>query len=191
VVATFTAADSTAVAADFTASITWGDGSDTVSGTVSLAGDHFAVTAPAHTYVGDGGYRLDVTITRNAINGAAIAAYMTKTRTTVEVADAAVTAWGAGPYSGTAGVSLGTVSVASFSDAFAGEPTSEYTALVNWGDGTAVESDTVVSSAGTFWVQGTHAYAHPGQFTARILILDDSVVRAITTTQVNISPTTP
>ena len=53
-VATFTDANPNATVSDFTATITWGDGS-TSAGTVVATGNGFAVNG-AHTYADEGSY---------------------------------------------------------------------------------------------------------------------------------------
>jgi hypothetical protein len=61
-VATFTDADPNGVASDYTASITWGDGSPGTAGTVSAAaGGGFEVTG-SHTYAAAGQYTISVAI---------------------------------------------------------------------------------------------------------------------------------
>src|SRR6516165_6118376 len=61
-VATFTDANLTNVASDFTATINWGDGT-TTTGTVSGANGSFIVT-DGHTYSDEGSFPLSATITR-------------------------------------------------------------------------------------------------------------------------------
>jgi hypothetical protein len=68
-VATFTDADPNGVASDYTASITWGDGTASTTGTVSAAaaGGGFEVTG-SHTYAAAGTYTTSITI--NDVGGA-------------------------------------------------------------------------------------------------------------------------
>jgi YD repeat-containing protein len=110
---------------------------------------------------------------------------------TVAVADAPVTAQTAGPLAGTAGISLGTVTLATLSDAYADDGAGDWTAQVAWGDGTALEQDTVTGSGGSFAVQGRHTYANPGAFTARIVLSCDGVTLAVTSTDITIAAASP
>ena len=67
-VATFNDTDSTAAASDFTATINWGDGSDTTAGTITEdASDVFHVTG-THTYAQAGSFPITVTI-KDLTNG--------------------------------------------------------------------------------------------------------------------------
>ena len=67
-VATFTDADPNGVVSDYTASISWGDGSSSAAGTVSAAaGGGFEVKG-SHTYAASGQYTTSVTI--NDVGGA-------------------------------------------------------------------------------------------------------------------------
>jgi uncharacterized repeat protein (TIGR01451 family) len=61
---------------------------------------------------------------------------------------------------GTEGQSTGTVTVATFTDPGGPESTSDYGALINWGDGTTT-AGTIVgpNGSGVFSVQGSHTYA--------------------------------
>jgi cyclophilin family peptidyl-prolyl cis-trans isomerase len=82
---------------------------------------------------------------------------------------------------GTAGVALDKVVVAEFRDAdVAGQP-ADFTAVVNWGDGTGEKSSTEVSAASvtiersstepdTLVVKASHTYTKPGSYLVRVLI---------------------
>src|SRR5205807_930602 len=66
------------------------------------------------------------------------------------------------PRSGlTEGQSSGTFTVAAFSDAYAGAPLTDFTAVINWGDGstsTVTSANGITGSAGNFVVQTAHIY---------------------------------
>ena len=93
VVASFSATDG-GQTGDFSAVIDFGDGSDPVTGTVVPGGVGFEVIAPAHVYVEDGGYEMNVTVTRSYVSGQSIPPYSITITQTVAVADAAVVAIG-------------------------------------------------------------------------------------------------
>jgi uncharacterized repeat protein (TIGR01451 family) len=64
--------------------------------------------------------------------------------------------------------------VATFQDAFAGTPATDFTATINWGDG-VVTAGTVGGSGGTaYTVSGSHAYGDEGTFIATATLTDDS-----------------
>ena len=92
---------------------------------------------------------------------------------TATVAAAPLTAQGV-PVSGSAGVALnpapsGDVLVATFTDSGTIRPVTDYTASIDWGDGTAATTATRITSQGTpngtvFSVFGNHTYAAQGNF---------------------------
>jgi ELWxxDGT repeat protein len=66
-----------------------------------------------------------------------------------------------------------TATVATFTDANAGAPISDFTATINWGDGTAASPGTVVSNGnGNFTVTGTHTYADEGSHPVMATVSD-------------------
>jgi hypothetical protein len=167
-VATFTDANPTAPLVDFTSTINWGDGTATSSGTVTQpggVGTTFVVSG-THTYAEKGVHTLAVSITDSDGSGAS-------PTSTATIADAALTATGTNfsavegnPFSG---------QVASFTDANLAAPISDFTATINWGDGTATSSGTVTQPGGvgtTFIVTGTHTYAEKSSSKLSVLISD-------------------
>jgi hypothetical protein len=74
----------------------------------------------------------------------------------------------------------GSIHVAHFDDTAGGEA-DEYTATVNWGDGTTTGSDVVSDSAGGWIVQGNHTYASAGVYPVSVTI-DSNVGASITAT---------
>ncbi len=157
-VATFTDTNTVNGAGDFTANIDWGDGT-TTAGTVSGSNGSFSILG-SHTYAASG----DNTVTVFMNDDFPEAAFAFATSTAV---------------SGFAGqIDLATVSegtaltnttVASFADTTANLPASDYTATIDWGDGTTT-TGTVAGSSGSFSVQGTHTYADEGDFQAAVTI---------------------
>jgi hypothetical protein len=164
-VATFTDPTGTQTAGDYSASITWGDldGSGnplTSQGTiVDLGGGKFQVVG-SHIYAEEGNYHLSVSIT---------AADSSTTRTSgalATVADAALSAGQLTPPRATAGVSTGNVVLFHFTDANPNATVADYTAVVNWGDGSSDSSAAanpavrlVANPNGGFDVVGSHTYA--------------------------------
>lgn len=56
-----------------------------------------------------------------------------------------------------------------FSDPSGNDPVGNYTATIDWGDGTTT-TGVVSLNGGSFVVSGTHTYANPGNFTAKTTI---------------------
>ena len=173
-VATFTDPDTGATASEYSATIAWGDGSSS-SGTIAgPVGGPFIVSG-AHTYLEEGAYAVAVTIvdidnTSNRDTATSVAS----------VADAAVTATGVNAVSGLS--FSGTV--ANFTDANTAAPVSDFTATINWGDGSAQTGGTVSGSGGSFKVDGSHTYGGTGPFTVKVHILDEGGSTADATTTI-------
>jgi hypothetical protein len=160
-VATFTDPDTSATAGEYSASIEWGDGGSS-SGTVSGSGGSFSVSG-GHTYADEGTHPIAVKITDvdNSSNTAT-------TSSTASIGDAALSATGVSTtspmaFSGT---------VASLTDANTGGSASDFTAKIEWGDGTS-SSGTVSGSGGSYSVSGSHTYATTGPFEVSVKIEDD------------------
>lgn len=64
------------------------------------------------------------------------------------------------------------VPVAIFADSFTKSGPADFTATIDWGDGTADSSGRIIRNAndGTFYVLGTHRYATQGQFNTAVSI---------------------
>jgi hypothetical protein len=98
------------------------------------------------------------------------------------VLDAALTASNGPPLSGIeAQVTSGTV--ATFTDANPGATTADFTSgggstTIDWGDGTTSAGTVTRTGPGQFTVSGSHTYAHGGNFTIGVTIVDDGGSRA-------------
>jgi hypothetical protein len=57
------------------------------------------------------------------------------------------------------GLTLNSAAVAMFSDPAGADATANYSASINWGDGTSASVGTIGANSGTFTVAGTHTYA--------------------------------
>ncbi|HZP68219.1 MAG TPA: hypothetical protein VFB32_18090, partial [Rudaea sp.] len=64
-----------------------------------------------------------------------------------------------------------TGTVATFTDTATAAVASNFTATIDWGDGTT-STGTVVGGSGSFQVSGTHTYAAPGQYAVNVTISD-------------------
>jgi len=176
---------STHVASDYTATINWGDGT-TTAGTVSGSSGSFSVSG-LHTYADEGAFTVPVTITRTADSAQAIA------NSTANVAEGdSLTAlpkiFGAATNQSFSG------QVAGFTDTFLGNVASDFTATIDWGDGTTT-AGTVTGSAGSFNVSGAHTYSSTGTFAVKVTLTDDppgtATATANSTASVCASLTTP
>jgi hypothetical protein len=148
----------------------WGDGSTSTvsaSGIVALGGGNFAVRA-AHTYALSGSYLLGVQLLDDG--GASISGSQT-----IDVADAALANLQVQSPHATAGHDTGTFTVATFHDQNLGAPTSDFTAVIHWGDGstTTLTSSALVSEGkGNFAVLASHLYGAAGTLTLSVRVDD-------------------
>lgn len=162
-VATFTDADPTATAADYTANIDWGDGTSSTGVITATTG--FAVSG-THDYPEEGTYTIKVTIVDvdDSSNSAT-------TSSTAHVADAALTA---APACSASALGAYNSETATFTDTDASlETAADFAATINWGDGTTATGTVTSTGGGTYGVSGSHHYASTGQFTIRTTVIDD------------------
>jgi len=174
-VATFTDPDASATAGEYAATIEWGDGTST-KGAVSGSGGNFAVSGE-HTYADEGAYEVKVAITD--VDNSAISATATSSAT---VGDAALTASGVKPMPISPQTFGGTV--ANFTDANTTSTTADFTATIEWGDGSPASEGAVSEEGGVYSVSGSHTYEGTGYFTITVHIVDDGGSTAEATTQV-------
>ena len=151
--ATFTDANPGNNTADFTATIHWGDNS-TSSGTVSYNSGTYSVTG-SHSYANEGSYAVTVDVAD--VGGSKLTGIG---KTTVTVADAALTDTSTAPSTqptATEGLTTGSLTLATFTDANPGNNTADFTATIHWGDN-STSNGTVTYSGGTYSVTGSHIY---------------------------------
>jgi FG-GAP-like repeat/FG-GAP repeat len=163
-VATFTDSNNGDTAADFTATIDWGDGT-TTTGVVTGGGGAFAVLG-GYTYADEGSFTAIATLTHTADN-------VTGTATgTIAVAEGDIFV----PTPVTVHVNPNQAfsgAVGTFTDTNLNQVASDFTAAINWGDGTT-SVGTVVGGGGGFTVVGTHTYAAVGQNIVTATVSDDA-----------------
>jgi uncharacterized repeat protein (TIGR01451 family) len=167
-VATFTDPNTSATAAEYSATIDWGDGTPLdASATIGGSGGSFTVSG-VHTYAEEGTYTVTVTITDVDMT--------TNTATatsTAMVSDAALHATPACPATSMIKSFNGTT--ATFTDAaFPSGTLSDFTATINWGDGSPLDTSATISGpiGGVYTVTGIHTYATTGNFTITTTITD-------------------
>ncbi|HEY3567811.1 MAG TPA: hypothetical protein VGP73_07740 [Thermoanaerobaculia bacterium] len=164
-VATFSDADTSKTAADFTATIDWGDGT-TSAGTVTGSSGSFQVSGQ-HTYADEGSFTFNVTVTEIGAGGATASSSATATVTEADqLAGTPVTftAVSGSPFNGV---------VATFTDANTANGPGDFAATIDWGDGTTT-SGIVSGGAGSFTVSGSHTYASAGSFPVIVTLTDDA-----------------
>lgn len=159
-VATFKDPDPSGKASDYSASINWGDGTSS-AGTISGSPSKFTING-THTYAEEGSFPVKVTINdTDRSNGAT-------TSSTASVADAALKGTGVAPsHSG----NTATGTVATFTDSDPKGTVTDYTARINWGDGTTT-TGAVTAESGKFRVSGSHTYSKPGTYKVTTTIRD-------------------
>jgi ELWxxDGT repeat protein len=146
----------------YTASIKWGDGS-TSNGTIVFDGTHFRVSGQ-HQYAEQGTYNVSVSVSDDS--GPASTA-----QTKVTVHDAPIYA---------SRVHIRTMVGQNFSGPVArfhdGNPLGklgEFSAQINWGDGTTTTGTIQTNGPGNYVVLGSHTYATANSYLVDVTLLDD------------------
>jgi hypothetical protein len=161
-VATFAHAGGVDPADAFNATIDWGDGTPvTTHATVLRQADGTYAVQGSHTYTEEGFFAVRVQVTEE---GAGTGLVQTDT---APVADPAVVITAGSNVATAEGTSTGTVVLATFTGPGGPEALTEFSATVNWGDGSAANNTTdnhptisIAPVAGTdqFQVVGTHTF---------------------------------
>jgi hypothetical protein len=141
------------------ASIDWGDGSSSSAGAVGIDGQ----TSGTHTYSKAGVYHGVIHYTNSDH-------LPSQTLFDIKVTDAPLTATPTGvtavvgePFSG---------QVASFTDGNPLATVADFTATINWGDGTPNSAGSVTAGPAGFVVSGTHTYVSIGSYATAVTITD-------------------
>src|SRR5580693_4626427 len=132
----------------FSATIDWGDAT-TSAGTVSGGSGHFQVSG-THTYAGPGTFTVTVTLSDDK-PGTATAQVTSTARVASGLAVSAVSF-------STPEHAVFNGTVATFSDSDTTRTPAGFTAVIDWGDGTAPTAGTVSGGSGSFTVSGQHTY---------------------------------
>ncbi|MBO0780109.1 MAG: hypothetical protein J2P37_14895, partial [Ktedonobacteraceae bacterium] len=151
----------TGITGPFTATISWGDGTPSSSGTVLVSGNTFTVNG-SHTYTEEGSYPLTVTVSDTSghqITGSG----------TATVSDAPLTL---NSMSVSALLRTATLS-ATFTDANPFADASDFQATIAWGDNTTTQGTVRKNVFGnSFSVSGSHTYSRTGTFTVTLTIAE-------------------
>src|SRR2546428_560123 len=159
---TFTDANPFATAADFTATIDWGDGASSTGAVTGAVGGPFTVTG-SHPYIEEGSYTVTVTV---ADDGGST----TSASGPANVADAPLSATCAATrvspmsFSGL---------VANLTDANVTATVADFTATIDWGDASSSAGIISGPTGGPYTVGGSHTYGATGQFVVTGTITDD------------------
>jgi hypothetical protein len=174
-VASFHDPDTSATAAEYSATIDWGDGTSS-AGTISGSGGSFDVNG-THTYAEQGSYTVKVTIT-DVDNPANSATAMS----TARVGDAALRSMCAMP---PVTAQAYTGPTATFNDSSSTGTLSDFSATIDWGDSTTT-AGTIAGGPGLapYTVSGSHTYTSTGPFTVTTTITDNGGSRTTATCQV-------
>src|SRR5262249_46806697 len=127
----------------------------------------FAVLAN-HTYAEEGSYTLAVQLAD--VDGASLSGALS-----IHVADTPLVLGKLQNPHAKAGQDTGTFAVATFSDANSAALAADFTAVIQWGDGsttTVTPADIVPQGGGTFAVQADHTYTAKGTYTLSVQVLD-------------------
>jgi hypothetical protein len=162
-IASFTDPDPNATANEYAATIDWGDGASS-SGTITgPTGGPFTV-AGTHTYTEEGSSPVKVTIADvDTSTNSAMA------DSTAVIGDAAITSTCAA--AATSSQTFGGP-VASVGDANTGGVAGDFTATIDWGDGSSSQGTVSGPTGGPFEVDASHSYASTGSFTITTTVDD-------------------
>lgn len=150
---------------NYTAMIDWGDGTSS-AGSITESGSTFTVQG-SHAYAEDGSFPLVVTVDDD--NGITLVSSTANSNATV--AEGAITATGV-PVNGFEFSPPTNVPVATFTHANGIEPASDYSATIDWGDGTT-SAGTISLSGGVYTVSGSHMYTDENNYTVTVQIQDN------------------
>jgi CSLREA domain-containing protein len=192
VVATFTAPFADSLPGDFSALISWDDGTTSAGIVRQVAGTRFEVLGH-HTYSEAGTYTTNVQVT--AADGTSLLTHNTTftvanaplapTTSTITFPDREVLTATGLRFRATARRKV-TGSVATFSDTNLQNVAGNFTASIDWGDRTAPSRGTVTLSGRTFFVTGSHTFRRPGKYKVTVTIRDEggTVVTSVSHVQV-------
>ena len=169
-VASFATSESNPSIAFLTGSIDWGDGSPLAAATIGVSGfPGLYAISDTHTYVSAGTYFVTVTINDASDNGEA----SNFNTATIQNAPLVVT----GTYfPSTPNIAIDEL-VATFTDQNPYATIGDFTATINWGDGSPsgpASAITQVGASNVYAVMGTHTYTAAGLKTVTITVNDSN-----------------
>src|SRR6185437_9311547 len=192
-VATFTDPAGAEPVADYTATIDFGDGSGPIAATVvNVGGNNFQVNAPAHAFLEEGTYNVNVSVTHDA------EPTLTVTGATITVNEVQVTNFVGANATQTideGGTTAAITPIATFTDPAGAEPVGNYTAVIDFGDGSGTVAGTVVNIGGNdFQINAPgHTYTEEGAYSVNVSVTHETAATltvngaAITVNEVQIA----
>jgi hypothetical protein len=173
-IATFSDAQDDA-ATNYTATIDWGDTTNSPGTVVMTTAGNYRVDAPEHTYAEEGAYNVAVTVKHSTLSAVPSGSQA------ITVADQQITNLASAnlPATGVEGSAIVAITgIATFTDpAGAGvETTTDFAATINWGD-TNTSAGTIVSlGGGSYSVNApSHTYAQEGNYTVNVTLTHDGL----------------
>jgi hypothetical protein len=178
--ASFFDVDPNGVVADYSATIAWGDGSTSSASMSANANGGFDVSG-SHVYAEEGYYSYTLTI--DDVGGSS-----SMTAGTATIIDPPLMPGSVPPLTLHQGIPSGTIIVCTFQYLGGSEPVGNYTAIINWGDGSSTAGTiSQPGGAGTaFDVSGSHTYAVAGRYNLTVAISDADGDSAVTGTTVQV-----
>ena len=168
----------------WTVTADWGDGSTNSTFSADSQGSLGTV---AHTYAEEGTKLLTISVADGSEQTGSAQFH-------VGVSDPAVLATGGFTVTGHEGAATGLQTVATFTDPGGTESLGNYSASIDWGDGTATSAGTITlhsnvtadevgtgtsGGGGYFTVQGSHTYADNGTYTVGVTVTHDTWRRTL------------
>jgi hypothetical protein len=169
--ATFTDANPNAPPSDFSATIQWGDGTSS-NGTIAVTGGQVTVSG-THAYVEDGNDTITVVLHDHGGQQASGQVAVVVTEPPIQAAPVAV--------AGFEFSALTNAAVATFTHGGGLEPVGDFTASIDWGDGTTSAGE-VTKPGLTYIVAGSHAYTDEGTYNVSVTIGEESGTVTLHTT---------
>jgi hypothetical protein len=163
VVAAFRDPGSDGTVGDYSATIDWGDGQTSAGIVVPNSQGGFSILG-TKTYIQAGTFTVYATVTD--VGGGQV-----RIGSTAAVADAPLAAMGE-PFTGAPGASIGNVLLGAFTDTGGVGALSNYSATVDWGDGSGSQAAAVTLVGTTFQITGSHTYAQAGLYAVQITVRD-------------------
>jgi hypothetical protein len=183
VVGNFRSANPSAKASDFTATIDWGDGT-TSTGTVASNGYGGFQVAGSRTYAEEGSFAVNISVHDASTQATVI-------HSTATVADAPLSAKPL-TFATKEGLHFNGV-VGNFRDGNTHADLADFSATIDWGDGTSTTGTVASNGFGGFQVTGSHSYAEEGSYPVNITVHDagGSSIVVQSTASVADAPLTP
>jgi cyclophilin family peptidyl-prolyl cis-trans isomerase len=170
---TFTDTAAGASVSDYTVDIVWGDGHDS-SGSLQKGANGVFTVLGTNTYAQAGVYTFHVTVTLNQNLGGTVAKFESK----AFINEATLTSQGIA-LSGLTGQSFNNIEVATVQDANPNSILANFSAMIDWGDGSTPTPGVIQLINGVIQVLGSHTYTSPGSFTVTATIRDSNSAGAV------------